>query len=99
MSDEGIATKRRIRHKGIFLSFLCFFVTNLPLFATEPQSTEGERTTAPLDLELLSRGRPISPLLWKGFRPIPLRTVNSSNGPKVSSHIQQGKLALSLTEF
>ena len=99
MDDEGTATKRHIRQKGILVSFLCFIVTNFALFAAEPQSTESERTASSLDLELLSRGRPTSPLVWKAFRPTPLPMVNSSNGPRVSSHIQQGKLALSLTEF
>jgi outer membrane protein len=99
MDDEGTATKRHIRQKGIWGGFLCIIVANFALFAAEPQSAESERTTSPLDLELLSRGRPISPLVWKAFRPTPLPTVNSSNGPRVSSHIQQGKLALSLTEF
>src|SRR5262249_61805945 len=99
MDDEGTATKRHIRQKGILVGFLCFFVANFPLFAAEPQSAESERTTSQLDLELLSRGRPISPLVWRAFQPTPLPKVNSSNGPRVSSHIQQGKLALSLTEF
>ncbi|HYR45295.1 MAG TPA: TolC family protein [Terriglobia bacterium] len=52
-----------------------------------------------MDLELLSRGRPISPFIWNGFRQMPLPPVNPGNGPKVSSQIQQGKLALSVSEF
>src|SRR5262249_55394923 len=75
------------------------FVANFPLFAAEPQSTGSERSTSPLELELLSRGRPIFPLVWKAFQPTPLPTVNSSNGPRVFSYIHEGKLTLSLTEF
>jgi outer membrane protein len=100
MYREATATKKRhIRHKAILGGLLCFFVANFSLFAEEPQPTDSERTTPKLNLELLSRGRPFSALVWKRFQQIPLPPVNSSNGPKVSSHIQQGKLALSLTEF
>ena len=81
------------------MCFLCLFVAIFPLIAAEPQSTGSEQTTSTVDLELLSRGRPISPFIWNGFRQMPLPPVNPRNGPKVSSQIQQGKLALSVSEF
>ena len=85
--------------KKIFSSLLCVLVANLALFAAEPQSNETVQTASTLDLELLSRGRPISPLIWNNFRQTPLPPLNRKNGPTVSMHIQQGKFSLSLTEF
>ena len=56
--------------------------------------------TAPvLDLNFLANGKPWSPFLWSSFRQTPIPPVDGSNGPKVTSYIQQGKLALSLSEF
>jgi outer membrane protein TolC len=54
---------------------------------------------APLDLDLLSKGRPMLPLVWNTFRPAPLPAVDPNNGPKVTAYVKQGKLALSLAEF
>src|SRR6476660_5020678 len=85
--------------KKIFSSLLCVLVANLALFAGEPQSNETVQTASTLDLELLSRGRPLSPLIWNNFRQVPLPPLNRKNGPTVSMHIQQGKFSLSLTEF
>jgi len=73
------------------LIILCLFVANPPLFAADEP--------APLDIELLSRGRPIFPIVWNAYRPAPLPPVNHRNGPQISSRIQQGKLSLSLSEF
>ncbi len=99
MVQEGIPTKKHMRHKGIFWGFLCVFVANFPLFAVEPQSTENALAAPSPDLELLSRGKRVFPAIWNAYRPVPLPPVDSSNGPKVSRYIQQGKLALSLSEF
>ena len=91
MVQEVIRAKRHISHKSILLCFLCFFVANSLLFAAEPQST--------VDLELLSRGRSMSPLVWNAFRPMPLPRVDAANGPSIYTHIHEGKLTLSLSEF
>jgi hypothetical protein len=65
----------------------------------EPQSKEPAQTAPALDLDLLSQGRPMFPLIWQTFLPAPIPPVDPNNGPKVSSYIKQGKLALSLSEF
>jgi outer membrane protein TolC len=83
-----MAAKRHKNHKGIFLSFLCLFVVNAPLFAEDP-----------LDIGLLNSGRIVFPRVWTAYRPAPLPPVDPNNGPNVSNRIQQGKLALSLNEF
>jgi outer membrane protein len=88
--QEAIATKRHKRHKSIFLCFLCLFVANFPLFAQSPDRA--------IDLDLLSRGKPTFPTIWNAYRPIPLPPIDPKNRG-VSSHIQQGKLILSLNEF
>ena len=90
MSQEKIATKRHKIHIGL-LSLLGLFVANFPLFAAEQPS--------PIDIDLLSRGRPMFPRVWDVYRPAPLPPVDGSNGPQVAAHIQQGKLFLSLSEF
>ncbi len=90
MRQENRATKMRKKHKRILLCLLCLFVANSKLFA---------QTAPALDLDFLSQGHPWSPLLWNNFRPAPVPPVDSKNGPKVSSYIKQGKLALSLSEF
>src|SRR5262245_42152226 len=46
------------------LFFLCLFVTSFTLFAAEPQSNKGNQTSSTFDLELLSRGKPYTPLIW-----------------------------------
>src|SRR5438046_491544 len=78
-------------------ALLCFFAANSRLFAREQQLTETARPA--IDLELLSRGNPLSPLIWKNFRQAPIPPVDQKNGPKVSSYTKQGKLAPSLSEF
>jgi outer membrane protein TolC len=80
----------------LMLVLMTIFAVQAPLSA---QSTDSAPAAPTLDLELLSRGKPFSPLLWKAYRQIPIPPVNSSNGPMVSGHIRQGKLDLSLTEF
>jgi outer membrane protein len=72
------------------LCLLCLFVANFALFA---------QTTAPNDLDLLSRGRPAFPLIWNTFRPAHVPSVDPNNGPMLTSFIKQGKLALSSSEF
>src|SRR3989442_9180618 len=99
MLQEGTAKKRRARYTLILGALLCFFASNSRLFAMEPQSTEAARPAPTLDLELLSRGRPMSPLLWNNFRQAPIPPVDPNNGPKVSSYVKQGKMALSLSDF
>ena len=99
MVQEGIASKKQIRHKVIWGGLLCIFVANLPVFAAEPQSAENAPAAPPPDLELLSRGKPVFPAMWNAYRPIPLPPVDSSNGPKVSRYVQQRRLSLSLSEF
>src|SRR5262252_2841558 len=83
-----------MRHKILSRGFasLCFFWAGVPVFAGQPQSST-------MDLELLSRGRPMLPLVWNAFRPAPLSPVDATNGPKISGRVQGGKLALSLSEF
>ena len=87
-------------HKKLqaFLGFLCFFVANfsVPLAA---QPAINAPAAGPIDLELLSRGKPVFPTMWNAYRPVPLPPVDSSNGPGVLRYIQQGKLAVSLTEY
>ncbi len=90
MLREKIATKRHKIHIRL-LSLLCLFVANFPLVAAEQPS--------PIDIDLLSRGRPMFPRVWDVYRPAPLPPVDGSNGPQVAAHIQQGKLFLSLSEF
>ena len=87
MSGEDKASKMS---KGIFLCFLCLFVADSKLYA---------QSTSPFDLEFLSQGRPLSPLLWKSFRQVPLPPIDAKNGLQLSSYVKQGKLALSLSEF
>ena len=81
-----------------FLGFVCFFVAGFsaPLVA---QPASNAPAAGPIDLELLSRGRPVFPTVWNAYRPVPLHPIDSSNGPRVLRYIQQGKLALSLTEY
>src|SRR5215467_12381687 len=83
-----------MRHKILSRGFatLCFFWAGVPVFAGQPQSST-------MDLELLSRGRPMLPLVWNAFRPAPLPPVDATNGPKISGRVQGGKLELSLSEF
>ena len=88
MFQDGMATKRHRKHKGIFLSFFYLFVANVPLFAADP-----------LDIGLLNHGRVVFPRVWNAYRPAPLPPVDPNNGPNVYGRIQQGKLALSLNEF
>jgi outer membrane protein TolC len=88
MFQDGMATKRSKKHKGIFWSSLCLLVANAPLFASDP-----------LDIGLLNQGRVVFPRVWNAYRPASLPPVDPNNGPNVSSRIQQGKLALSLNEF
>src|SRR5207247_233118 len=52
-----------------------------------------------LDLDFLSQGRPWSPFIWNNFRQAPVPPVDTKNGTKLSSYINQGKLALSLSDF
>src|SRR5260370_18069183 len=98
MSQEGIPTTvAAVRGAPVQLAFfglLCLFLANFPLFAEEPQSTESAPAASTLDLELLSRGEPLSPLVWKAFRQIPIPPVTSSNVPRVTDHIRERKLAL-----
>ena len=91
MTQKRKATKRHKRHKVVFLCLLCLFVANFPLFA--------QGSDRAIDLDLLSRGKPVFPTVLNAYRPIPLPPVDSRNGPGVASHIQQGKLTLSLNEF
>src|SRR2546425_7562242 len=81
-----------------FLGFVCFFVAGFsaPLVA---QPASNAPAAGPIDLDLLSRGRPAFPTVWNAYRPVPLHPIDSSNGPRVLRYIQQGKLALSLTEY
>ena len=90
MLREKIATKRHKIHIRL-LSLLCLYVANFPLVAAQQPS--------PIDIDLLSRGRPMFPRVWDVYRPAPLPPVDGSNGPQVAAHIQQGKLFLSLSEF
>jgi outer membrane protein len=85
---RACASRRHKRHNRIFLSVLCLFVAGSSLFA---QST--------MDLELLSHGSPLSPRVWKAFRPTPLPPVNPNNGPTIARYIRDGKLVLSLADF
>ncbi len=100
MVQDRIATNRPMGHKKLhaFLGFLCFFVANVsaPLVA---QPANIAPPAGPIDLELLSRGKPVFPMVWNAYRPVPLQPVDSSNGPGVLRYIQQGKLALSLSEY
>jgi outer membrane protein TolC len=83
----------------ILVGILCLFVADVSLFAQEePESTEKASATPSAELELFSRGSSVFPTIWNAYRPIPLRPVDFSNGTGVSRHIQQGKLALSLSE-
>ena len=81
-----------------FLGFVCFFVAGFsaPLVA---QPASNAPAAGPIDLELLSRGRPVFPTVWNAYRPVPLHPIDSSNGPRVLRYIQQGKLAVSLSEY
>ena len=100
MVQDRIATNGPMRHKKLraFLGFLCFFVANFsaPLVA---QPANNAPAAGPIDLELLSRGKPVFPTVWNAYRPVPLQPVDSNNGPRVLRYIQQGKLALSLSEY
>jgi outer membrane protein TolC len=86
--------------KRISLCVLCLLAAN---FAVQPllmaQSAGSGQATSQLDINLLNQGRPVFPLIWRPYRPTPLPPVDKSNGPIVSSYIQQGKLSLSLAQF
>ena len=72
-------------------------------FALQPallaQSADSAQPAPQLDINLLNQGRPAVPFIWRPYRPVSLPPVDASNGPIVSHDIQQGKLALSLSQF
>lgn len=77
---------------------LCLCISALPVFAERSQPDVNGPPPA-VDAELLNRGRSVFPVVWNAYRPMPLRPVNGSNGPKLTDHIHNGKLALTLAEF
>jgi len=90
--------------KRVFLCVICFCLANFavqtPLFAQSAGSVgPGVESTSLLDINLLNQGTPVSPRVWQAYRPVPLPPVDATNGPQLASYIQQGKLALSLSQF
>src|ERR1051326_8325133 len=76
------------------LCLLCILVANTGL-----QTPASAQSTGRFDIDLLMNGRSTFPLVWNAYRPAPLPSVNFSNGPKAADYVQQGKLALSLSQF
>src|SRR5438093_12042483 len=100
LTCRTVSARRAPRQLIILVGILSFFVANVSVFAQEePASAEKAPATPSPELQLLSRGRSVFPTIWNAYRPIPLRPLDFSNGPEVSSYIEEGKLALSLSEF
>ena len=100
LTCRTVSARRAPRQLIILVGILSFFVANVSVFAQEePASAEKAPATPSPELQLLSRGRSVFPTIWNAYRPIPLRPLDFSNGPEVSRYIQEGKLALSLSEF
>ena len=86
--------------KSTFLRMICIGLLGLSFQAKAwAQSTESAGPASLLDINLLNRGRSTFPQVWQPYRPAPLPSVDSNNGPELTNYIHQGKLAVTLDQF
>ena len=76
------------------LCFLCIFVADIGIQASASAQSKNQ-----FDMDLLMNGRSTLPLVWNAYRPAPLPTMDFNNGTKATNYVQQGKFALSLSQF